>query len=373
MKPETRKTAYYDHLREMQNAGYVVPADTTQISVPFPTDQVEGAKVTILATVEERPLRWLWPGHIPHGAITLVIGDPGLGKSQLTLDLAARITRKTPWPDGTESELANVLLIAGEDSLQQTVMPRLRASGANFHRITVMDEVLDAGKPRTFDLRKDLTVLERIVVQNHIELVILDPLNGYLGATNSWREAEVRAVLMPIRSMAERHDVAVIGVIHLNKDNTRAAIHRAQGSVAFTAVARAVFAVASHQTYSGLRYFVSVKQNYAQHPPTLGFTSAAGGGIEWDGLEYRDVTADSLLAIVGAPEEKAERRNARDFLATLLATGPVKTKDIATAAEAALISSKALYRAKYDLRVKSQHVGSPKGTGLGGYWEWRLP
>src|SRR5207245_3354773 len=102
-----------------------------------------------------------------------------------------------------------------------------------------------------------------------------------------------------------------------------------------------------------LRYFVSVKQNYALHPPTLGFVIANGGGLAWDDHSYRDVTADSLLAITGAPEDKAERRNAKAWLAATLDSGPVKTKDIVRLAKQCAVTDRALHRAKYDLKVGS--------------------
>lgn len=369
MKPETRLQVAAQTSMDATDEGYVID-DPVQAFVPLPNGLVPG--FTRLANMTEKTNRWLWRDYIPHGAITLIIGDPGLGKSQVTLDLAARVTQAMPWPDGSIPDVANVLLLASEDSIERTVMPRLRNSGANLQRVIVMDDTQEEGR-RMLDLKTDLALLERLIVDNHVEVVILDPLNGYLGNTNSWRESDVRSVLMPIRAVAERHDVAVIGVIHLNKDNTRAAIHRAQGSVAFTAVARAVFAVAAHPTYQGLRYFVSVKQNYAQHPPTLAFVMAPGGGVEWDGQTYPNVTADSLLAIVGAPEEKAERKNARTWLQTTLAAGPVKIKDIVRLAKECAITDRALHRAKYDLKAQSVKIGSPQGTGLGGYWEWRLP
>lgn len=375
MKPDERKRIALQTFKDIADTGAIV-VDAKQASVPLPTNQLTTMSVSQLSTLHVKESRWLWPGYIPHGAITLVIGDPGLGKSQLTLDVAARVTNGTEWPDGsgTEADVSNVLLLASEDSVERTVMPRLQASGAVLDRVVALNEVTAGagGKRRMFDLKTDAGLLEEFIVANHIELVILDPLNGYIGNTNSWKEAEVRSVLMPVRAIADKHDVAIIGVIHLNKDNTRAAIHRAQGSVAFTAVARAVFAVAPHQKYQGLRYFVSVKQNYAQHPETLGFTLAPGGGVVWDGRVYPEVTADSLLAIVGAPEEKEERRTARQWLGATLENGPVKTADVVKLAHESAISERMLQRAKYDLKVISQRRAQPGKLG-GGYWEWRLP
>jgi hypothetical protein len=118
-----------------------------------------------------------------------------------------------------------------------------------------------------------------------------------------------------------------------------------------------------------------VKQNYCAQPATMKFSMIPGGGIDWDPNPATDVTADNLLAVTGAPEEKAQRRNARAFLLTLLASGggAVKTSEIVRAKEAAMISDRALQQAKYDLKIEAVHVGSPTGTGIGGYWMWKLP
>ena len=346
--------------------------DHRQLEVPLPTIQVSGIETVRLNTVVAKPIRWLWPKHIPYGALTLLIGDPGLGKSQLTLDLAGRLTRGLSWPDEAPSSVGNVLLLASEDSIERTIVGRLTAAGADLDRVIVMSEVGTGPKRRMFDLSTDLHLLEQIVVANAIDMIVIDPLNGYIGSTNSWKDNEVRNVLGPACLMADRHDVALIGVIHLNKDNTKSAIHRVIGSIAFAAVTRSMFAVVPHPQHQGLRYFVSVKQNYTEHPPTLAFTVADGGVLMWDGQEYHGVTADSLLAITGAPEEKSERRTARQWLAATLENGPVKTADIVKLARDSAIGDKMLQRAKYDLKVVSQRKFQPGKLG-GGYWEWRLP
>lgn len=374
MKPEERHLHVIKATRDLsEQHGGIFEAEPGQLEVPLPIADVAGASMIRLSDVKAKPIRWLWPGHIPYGAMTLIIGDPGLGKSQLTLDLAARVTRGTPWPDDAEINVGNVLLLGSEDSIERTVVNRLLASGADLSRVIVMSEVKDKdGKMRMFDLSEDLEVLESAVTSNSIDVIVVDPLNGYLGNTNSWKENEVRKVLAPACAMADRHDVALIGIMHLNKDNTRAAIHRVIGSVAFGAVTRSMFAVAASPQHQALRYFVSVKQNYTSLPPTKAFALVEEGGLAWDGMEYPAINADSLLAITGAPEDKAERRTARQWLAVTLENGPVKTADLVKLAHESAISDKSLQRAKYDLKVVSQrkHVAGKLG---GGYWEWRLP
>lgn len=373
MKPEMRDRNYLQGIAELEADSAPFEIDGRQLEVPLPVVPVPGGSVIRLCDVKAKPIRWLWDGHIPHGSMTLVIGDPGLGKSQLTLDIAARVSRGTPWPDNARCELGNVLLIASEDSVERTLMTRLQASGADLARVSVLDTIdAGGGKQRMFNLAEDLAFLEQMIVDNHIEMVVIDPLNGYLGNANAWKESEVRNILAPACKIADRHDVVLLGVMHLNKDNTRSAIHRVIGSVAFGAVTRSMFAVAPHPQYASIRYFVSVKQNYAKQPPTKAFVIGDGSGLTWDGKDYPDVTADSLLAITGAPEDKAERRNARAWLYATLEMGPVKTQDIVRLAKRAAITDRSLHKAKYDLRVKSVKVAVPGVLG-GGHWEWRLP
>ena len=154
--------------------------------------------------VEVRRVAWLWEGRIPLGAITLLDGDPGLGKSLLTLDLAARITTGREMPDGTPGlrEGAGVVLLSAEDDPGVTIAPRLRTAGADLARVegvrgmTMRDPETGLSLPRSFLLPQDIPQLEEVIERVWARLVVIDPLMAYLDdRVNSWRDQDVRAAL----------------------------------------------------------------------------------------------------------------------------------------------------------------------------------
>jgi putative DNA primase/helicase len=199
-----------------------------------------------LADVEPRPVSWLWPGRIPLGRITLLVGRPGEGKSFLTTDMAARITTATPWPDGSECPIGSVVLISAEDDPADTIRPRLDAHYADVRRVHLLSAVrrkdADGHHERMVTLA-DLDAIEKAVKRcGDCKLIVVDPIGSFLGGrTDSHRDNEVRAVLAPIAQLAERHGPAVLVVAHRRKGTGSTADDLALGSRAFTGIARAVW------------------------------------------------------------------------------------------------------------------------------------
>ena len=171
------------------------------------------------------PLEWLWPGFLPHGKISIIAGNPGLGKSQVTLDIAARISTGSVWPTGEANIQGKVLLVCCEDDPADTIVPRLVAAGANLSNIALIRSVRvqDSGKQkqRALSLQDDLEKI-RAHLKNCPEtrLIIIDPVSAYMGKTDSHKNAEVRAVLDPLASLAQEHRVSILLVTHLNKGKT---------------------------------------------------------------------------------------------------------------------------------------------------------
>jgi hypothetical protein len=196
-----------------------------------------------LADVRPLEMTWFWPNRIPAGMLSLLVGDPGASKSFLSLYMAAKATTGGLWPDGTPvGEACNVLLFAGEDDPARTIVPRLQANGANLSRIALFN----ASGSDAFDMDRDLPRLEsRLREDPDCRLVIIDPITGYMGDANQNSHAEVRRPLMRVRDVAERTGVTILGLSHLNKKVDIGMAHRTIGSVAFTAVPRAVWGVAA--------------------------------------------------------------------------------------------------------------------------------
>lgn len=332
-------------------------------------EQAAGPVLVRLADVQPEEITWLWPGRIARGKLTLFVGDPGVGKSMLTIDLAARISRGAAFPDGSQAPGGAVIILTAEDGVADTVRPRLDAMMGDPTRVFVLTGIRTSAEstPGHFQLTTDLPHLEHASTEHNAVLVVIDPLSAYLGEKDSYKDAEVRRVLGPLSMMAERTGVAVVGIMHLNKNEQRKALYRALNSIAFVAAARAVFAVAEDQDTEGRILFLPLKMNLAPKPPGLAYR-LDGPRIVWDA---EPVTADAESALRGAdlPEERAERVQAVEVLKELLQAGSMKAEAVKKEAAQAGITERTLIRAKAALRVKSRRVG---GLGSAGWWEWSL-
>jgi hypothetical protein len=199
--------------------------------------------------------------------------------------------------------------------------------------------------------------------------VIVDPLSAYLGKADSYKDAEVRGVLAPLAELAERHHVAVVAILHLSKDAQRRALYRAQGSIAFVAAARAVFAVAADPDQPTRRLLTPIKMNIAPLPPTLAFRITEDQRLEW-APEPVEIDAETALAGSSVSDERDERQSADAFLQELLIAGEMPAVEVLKATRANGIAPRTLDRAKRRLGIAVRHEGQP---GKSGAWFWSLP
>jgi len=334
-----------------------------------PKAKGEAPVVVNLADVKPEPVTWLWPGRIPRGKLTLIIGDPDKGKSCVTLDAAARVSTGKHWPDGTPAPRGDVILLTAEDGLSDTVRPRLDAMGGDPARAHVLKAIRTGDRERGVDLSLDLPHLEAVLKATGAILVVIDPVSAYLGKTDSWRDADVRAVLAPLAALAERTGGAVVGIMHLTKDRQRQALYRAQGNISFVAAARAVFAVAEDREDPERRLLLPVKLNIAHKPPGLAFRVVEAGTavrVDWEPGPV-DVDVEDALAGPEPTAERSEREEAKDFLHEVLADGPVAATEVKKQAKALGIALRTLFRAKGELKVKAEK------SGFRGPWLWSLP
>lgn len=331
-----------------------------------------------LADVTPRAVRWLWRGRIALGKLTLIAGEPGQGKSFLTMDLAARVTTGNPWPDeppGTNSnQPGSVVLLAAEDDLEDTVRTRLDAAGAIVEHVTALQGIEyradDAGpaKQRCFNLEHDLPALEHAIDSSpDCRLVIIDPVSEYLGRTDSHKNAEVRGLLAPLRNLAAQRNVAVVVVTHLNKAAGSKAMSRVTGSLAFIAAARAGWLVVADKANPKRRLLLPIKNNLAEDVGGLAY-SIIDGALAWERGSV-SLSADDALADEPRKDGHTERDDAADWLRELLADGPMPQRDVAEAAKANGISSATLRRAKVKAKVESRK----QGNGREARWTWALP
>ncbi|MCA9312596.1 MAG: AAA family ATPase [Phycisphaerales bacterium] len=335
------------------------------------------AKLVNLADVTPRPVEWLWPGRIPFGKLTIIAGDPGLGKSFITMDMAGRVSRGRPFPDAALHPVVpgGVVLINAEDDIADTVRPRLDALGADPSRIEAL-ETIEWPDPETgeileqcFTLR-DLPRLEEAIHRvPDCRLVIIDPISAHLGkAVDSHRDADVRAVLRPLSDLARRLRVAVVAVAHLNKGSGKA-MYRTNGSLAFNAAARSVLAVVKDPDDPTRRLVLPVKNNLAPDTAGLAYELVADSPgavpfVRWDPTPI--VTpVDELMGATVEPGAEGAVEEAKDWLEAMLADGPVPAAEILAAAERDGIRERTLNRAKKALGVKSRREGDR--------WNWLIP
>lgn len=333
------------------------------------------AATVCLSDVKSGPITWLWRGRIARGKLSLLVGDPGLGKSFVTLDMAARISTGSPWPDHTPAPTGSVILLTAEDDPADTIRPRLDALGANPTRVHVMQAVREPDKdgnlverpPRLDDLAALAEVIDRI---GDVRLIIVDPIAAYIGAdVDSHKNSDIRTLLAPLASLAARYGVAIVGVSHLNKSQG-GAIYRTMGSLAFTAAARAVWCVTKDPKDELRRLVLPIKNNIGPDQGGLAYRIEDDRGrarIVWENQPVNANVNDMLAQAAGASEDRTERDEAADWLRNLLAEGPLSAKDVQRNAREAGFSWRTVERAKAILGIK------PAKTRFSGGWEWALP
>ena len=195
--------------------------------------------------MELENVSWLWPGHLAHGALELLTGDPDLGKSQIHMSYAACVTRGTPWPDGFPgSQPQQVLLVTAEDNYANTVGPRAVAAGVDLTALLYLKGLVRNGKHEIFLLSSGLEALEQVLLDHdNIGLVLIDPITAYMGSPasgrfDSHRATDVRSVLGPLKDLAERHRIAISAITHPPKGAKASPLDSYIGSQAYIAAAR---------------------------------------------------------------------------------------------------------------------------------------
>jgi hypothetical protein len=349
---------------------------------PLPPEPQRGYINVNLASVRPEPVQWLWPQWLPRGKLVVLDGDPALGKSTLALDLAARITTATPFPDGETGDLtgpAPVLILTAEDGLQDTVVPRMKEAGGDLRLAEAFRAVIDVntGEQRHPSIPEDLGWLEQAIMDIGAVFVVVDVLVAYLGGSvNSHNDANMRAALMPIADVAERTHAAVFALRHLNKSPGGDVLYRGGGSIGIIGAARAGLVVGADPMDPNKRVLAVTKSNLAIKPPSLSYSVVRGDGwdcsrIAWHG----EVSYDAASLLNGSKGsdngDGAPKRieDAREWLTGQLIDGPQYAAWLYDGADAAGVARRTLERAKSELKVKSRQstVGGKR------HWIWELP
>ena len=336
--------------------------------------QSESAIVVNLATVQEEETAWLWKDRIPMGSVTLLIGDPGLGKSLVSLDIASRLTRGECFPgDDTAVTPGGVVLLGSEDNLSRTVVKRLKAANADMSRINQLAGIridnADPPRKRFIDVVHDTERIKETIQQTpDCRLLIVDPISGFLGKTDSHKNADVRAALAPLADLAEGCNVAIFAINHLAKKNEGPAMHRSMGSVGFMAMARAAWGVTADPEDRGRRLFVGVKNNLGPPGTSLAFRVREINEVpfvEWE-TNPVNISADEAFSHCYSVGANTARDDAKSFLTETLTGGAMPSAEIVEAAKEYGIAEKTLRRAFKAIGGKSRK------DGMEGGWIWSL-
>jgi hypothetical protein len=329
-----------------------------------------------VADVPAEPVRWLWPSRIPLGKLTVLDGDPGVGKSTLTLSIAAKVTTGSPFPDRTRPEPADVLLLSAEDEIGDTIRPRLEAAGADLARAWVLPDVREEGEPpRPPELPADLDRLEAMVKDRAAALVVVDPLMAFLsGQVDAHRDQDVRRALAAMAGMAARTRAAVLIVRHMNKGTGGNPLYRGGGSIGIIGAARAGLLAAPDPDDDGRRVLAMTKSNLAKMPDALAYRLVTDdrhgvARVVWDGATGH-TAADLLRVRRDDPDDQAPARSeAEEVLREILSDGPIPARQAKQLARDAGIAERTLDRARQGIGAVTRR----EGFGKGARWLWSLP
>jgi len=348
-----------DIVAQVGNEGDDSPIeDLPEVIEAKPAASQPGCSYTLLSSVKPQPVEWLWPDRIPLGELTIFDGDPGTNKSSIALDLAARVSTGREMPDGTPGMHGGVVLLQAEDSLNKTVPLRAQAAGADLSRMAVVEDVT---------VPDDLSTIRKAVAAVKAKLIIIDPLMCFVTA-NANKEQAVRRALTPLRNLADRHNIAIAVIRHLNKSGGRNALYRGGGSIGITATVRSEFLVAPSPDDEHLRVLAHVKSNLGPKTTSLLFEPVGTDGgvrIEWRG--ECDYSAADLLS--KPKDARPAMDKAVELLVKSLDNGSVEANEVRKVAEEADVSLRTLERAKAELKVISKRQGfGPRSSVF-----WELP
>jgi len=340
----------------------------------------ENLIVVLRSATEITPEKTDWLVHdwLAKKSLNLIAGIAGTGKTTLSLEIVSLVTNGEYFPDGTKVQMGNVVIWTGEDGIADTIIPRLKAMGADLTKVYVVDGVTTLNKNRVFDPSIDIPALEKAIKKiGNVALIVVDPIVAVVNG-DSHKNAEVRNDLTPITDLARALNVAVIGITHFSKGSEgKNPLERVTGSLAFTAVARVVLVASkiTHENGEECRIFVRVKNNLG--PDSGGFEYSIeqveiDGGITASKIKWGNAIEGSARELLNDAESNDKGTAIEDcmkFLSDLLKDGAMFSNEVFQDCEANGYSKATVNRAKEKLGIKPTKA---KGTAYGS-WEWTLP
>ena len=237
--------------------------------------------------IEQTSVEWLWFPYIPFGKLTIIQGNPGEGKTYFAMMLTAACTNRKLFPNMEDVEPFNVIYQTAEDGMGDTIKPRLVEAGADLSRVMVIDdseEVLTLSDDR----------IEKAVRQNHVRLVVIDPVQAFIGADVDMNRAnEVRPVFRKLGMIAEKTSCAIVLIGHLNKSSGTQSTYRGLGSIDIMAAVRSLIFIGKVRKDPTTRVLIHEKSSLAPPGETMAFKLGDEEGFRWVGAY--EISADELL------------------------------------------------------------------------------
>ena len=338
------------------------------------------ARLTCAFDLKPREVEWLWSGRVPLGMITMFAGDPKLGKSFVTLAMAAALSRGLPMPmSDRPQERGSTILMSAEDDPNRTIVPRLEAAGADRTKVHFLDSIIRPNGSETLpSLRADIDAIAAAAVRlGDCRLIVIDPVTAFLHGVDDHRNAALRSVLMPLKILAERLGAAVVLVSHATKGGSGNGKHRVLGSIGYVGVCRAnYFFIADPHDPTGRRVLMLDNGgNVAAPARTLAFVIEDRGNgplVEWSD-EPVAITIEEALrpktAHVLNGGRAGEHLACDGWLRAFLIGGVAPAVDVVRAGNAVGFSKDQIRRAKSRIGAVARKEGFNKDA----QWSWELP
>lgn len=328
-----------------------------------------GLEVLNVHELEPKSIDWIWYGRLAKGMLTMEIGDPGHGKSQLTCYISACVTTGRAWADGSPGiRPRSVIMLNAEDLPAEVIRPRLDAAGADVRKVKLVGSMLTVTdgkkgrKSRLLSLKEDLRRIELLIDEiGDVGLIVVDPISAYCGGTDSHNNQQVRELLTPLKELAEKHSICVLAVSHLNKGGGANSTYRSSGSLAFTAAARCVLLVAPDVDDESRKLLLQGKTNISRRIPGLAYRIAETMNqvpyLAWEEGPV-ELDADGYLRLQAAKShhdadaDDSQLGEAVAFIREQLAAGPILSTELESAAKVHGIAVRTLNRARKEIGVK---------------------
>jgi len=328
-----------------------------------------------LSDIEAKDVEWLWENHMPTGEITILAGDPGVGKSYFSYFLSAQVSIGGFWPNAPDRaiESGKVLILSTDEDPNYCIRPRSDAAGADVDKILVLEGAHDKrGGIRIINLTRDIHRLEDILKKDKsYRLLVIDPLSDYVGRIDQHSYGDVLWALNPLLVLARKYHVAVVGIMHCNKNTSLQVLYRIMGSMGFMAMAGSVWLIAKDREdeEQKRRFFAPLKHRLSPEQKALAFRLENLGRVAKVVFESEPVEDSFDIEEALVPQERSsETKRAKKFILEMLKDGPVLTEEIKSAARDEGIAWATLRRAREKMRgVKADKENKPRGK-----WFWYL-